>query len=109
VIEESHFVFLEPFLPLTTSRAVKSGLIAVFLSEELLAATFANHIHIYTSRHVMIYLPISTDSFAAMTRACSYWAFHTRFISAFPFLARVLYGFLDIAVVVHKKFGLVQV
>lgn len=45
MIEKSNLVLLELFLPLTTSGAVKSSLIAVFLGDELLAATFANHIH----------------------------------------------------------------
>ena len=44
-IEKSYLVLLEPFLSLTASGAVKPGLIAVFLGEELLAAAFANHIH----------------------------------------------------------------
>ncbi len=42
MIEKSYLVLLEPFLPLTTSGAVKPGLIAVFLGEELLATAFAN-------------------------------------------------------------------
>lgn len=42
MIEKSNLVLLEPFLPLTTSGAVKPGLIAVFLGEELLAAAFTN-------------------------------------------------------------------
>lgn len=45
MIEKSNLVLLELFLPLTTSGAVKPGLIAVFLGEELLTTAFANHIH----------------------------------------------------------------
>jgi hypothetical protein len=75
MIEKSNLVLLEPFLPLTTSGAVKPGLIAVFLGEELLAAAFANHIHSYTSHHDLIPLPSSTESFVLIIRACSYCAF----------------------------------